>query len=318
MRQYTPQEIAEINSRYPGMEWVNGQPFTRVQVPSTEIAGYDAAGQPIDYTGAPVQLEQKLVPAETTEGGLPLWFLGAQLAGPAVASGIGALAGGGAGGGAASTAASAGPASFGGLPLAPASTLPGAMLSPSALSAPALAAGGGGMGSFLNSGLGQTLVSSGLGALTNALTPEPQQPVQPFQFSEVEGERGRLVSPENNLYNLTRTLMGLQLGLSRALEEGYTAPPMPGKLSSVNVPGLPFQLGGVGQDSNAFPTKTTPGLNFSTPDERNHLTGLLEDLLRPQVAPEVAPVPARPGGNTARSSSPLTPVSTRPARRRVR
>ena len=334
MPSYTPQEIAEINARYPGMEWINGQPFTRVQVPSSEVAGYDAQGNPIDYLGNPVEMTEQLVPAHTTEGGIPWWFLAAQAGGPAAAEGIGALFSGGAaaGGAGAGGSTAAGSTALSAPVLGTSSLVPaGASVG---LSAPAVgggaalgggaaaaggvggvgaggtaAASGGGLGGFLNSPVGQLLVGSGLGALGGLLTPDDEN--TPFKFSEVEGEKGRLVSPENSLYNLTRSLMGLQLGLSRALETGYSPQtPLPGRTSTINVPGLPFSLGGVGQN---LPPIQGPRLNATTGDGRNHMSGFLEDLLRPPTPPDLTPVRPQPGQPTS-----MTPNSNTAQPRGVR
>ncbi len=184
MAVYTPQQQAEISQRYPGMEWVNGQPYTRQAAEPTEGV--------LDYLGNPaVAPEPSLVPAHTDEGGFPWWFLAAQLAAPAVASGIGALAGAGGGGGAAAAAPSltapistAAPAvgSVGGTVLgsggvgavttgAPAlGTVGGTTFGSGALSAPAAAGGGMDWSSLLRAG-----VDMGRGALQSQVNDRTSQ-----------------------------------------------------------------------------------------------------------------------------------------------
>jgi hypothetical protein len=148
---YTPEQQAEFQRKYPNMEWINGQPYTRRPV-AQNIASYAADGTPLDYLGQPVvdTGETELVPAELTTR-FP-WEAIALMAGaPAAVAGIGALAGLGAGaaGGAAapavaggSTAAAAAPAAmYGGLPMTTA--MPAVLGGTGAgISAPAVAGGG--------------------------------------------------------------------------------------------------------------------------------------------------------------------------------
>ena len=108
---YSAAEQAQISQRYPGLEWVNGQPYTR------KYNGRDENGSPVTdpMTGQPVEDDgsYSLVPAHTDEGGIPWWMPAAMIGGPAAAQGIGALAGmvgGGAAGAGASAASSGAPA----------------------------------------------------------------------------------------------------------------------------------------------------------------------------------------------------------------
>lgn len=101
MATYTPEQQAEINRRYPTLEWVNGQPYTR---------GSASAPPPepgvLDYLGRPVEADTSdtLVPAHTTNQNFPWEFFVAQAAAPLLVAGgqagVSALANAGAGTGA--------------------------------------------------------------------------------------------------------------------------------------------------------------------------------------------------------------------------
>ena len=107
-RTYTPQEQEEISRRYPGMRWINGQPYTRQSTPSAEAASYGPNGEPLDYQGNPItDTGETWVPAHTDEGGIPWWMPAALVGAPAAAAGIQALPGLFAGGGGAGSAATA-------------------------------------------------------------------------------------------------------------------------------------------------------------------------------------------------------------------
>ena len=168
-----------------------------------------------------------------------------------------------------------------------------------------------GLGKFANSSVGQLLTKFGLDSVGGALTPEDG----PARFADLKGEKGRLLKPENAAYNHIRTLLATQLGLGRQAEAGVSLKsPMPGRTSQIDIPGLPFSLGGVGQEASQFGS-SLPGLNTSVGGQ-NQLSGLLEGLLRPpppqDLVPGGLPQPGQaPQLPTARN---LTPSNT--ARRR--
>lgn len=133
-RTYTPDDQARYTQQYPGLEWVNGQPYTRATDDTPDpMADYlGANADPALASGA----TNTLRPAELTTR-FPWEFVAAQIAAPAIASGIGALGGGGA---ASSAAPSAATSTYGGLPIT--SALPSGGASVTSLAAPG---GGGGM-----------------------------------------------------------------------------------------------------------------------------------------------------------------------------
>lgn len=181
---YTPQQMAEISQRYPGIEWVNGQPYTRQQAPSTEGV--------LDYLGNPAVAEETntLVPAHTTEGRFPWEFIAAQVALPFAVEGIGALGGLGGGGSAAAAPSLSAPVTLGAPAVgsvggtvigggglgavsagAPAvGTVGGTTLGSGALSAPTAAGGGMDWGSIVRAG-----VDMGRGALQSQVDGRTQQ-----------------------------------------------------------------------------------------------------------------------------------------------
>jgi hypothetical protein len=314
-RTYNPAEQAQINTRYPGMEWRDGNPYTKLLVPDTSE----------DYLGAnasPQGPQESMVPAHTTEQNFPWEALALMTAAPALVAGGGALAGAGSGAGAGGSGAAA--ASYGGLPVAGLGSAPtagmitslaapsvggaamgtgaaikggmaakagtGAKLSTAAKAGTAAVKGGGGVGGFMNSPLGIMLAKAGLDFGAGALSPDPYKP---FQFSEVGGEKGRLVNPDNAAYNSLRALMGLGMGVGRKLGSDVDMPPMPGQLPQVNVPGIPFSFGGSGQPASNFASKM-PGFDFSLNGE-DQLSGFYEKLLTPAPAREVlAPTASSP------------------------
>lgn len=157
-------------------------------------------------------------------------------------------------------------------------------------------AGGTGAGKgvmdFLKSDTGAGLLQSGLAMGAGMMTPDP---VQNFEFSSLDGEKGRLLSPENSHYNAMRATLGAALGIGRQSAGGVNMKSsMPGKLPSINIPGLGFDLGGVGQDAGSF-GNSYPGLDFSVPGNPNgDIISMLEGLLKPQVPKDLVPSPSKP------------------------
>ena len=141
-RVYSPEEQARYSRQYPGLEWVNGQPYTRAAADGAS----DTGG--VDYLGNQLSTPETntLRPAELTTR-IPWEFFAAQVAAPAIVSGAGALfgAGGAAGGGGAAATTGAGttlaaPVTLG----APAlGSVGGTTLGAGAITAPAAIGGGG-------------------------------------------------------------------------------------------------------------------------------------------------------------------------------
>lgn len=293
-RPYTPAEQAEISARYPNIEWVNGRPYTRVEEPASEIFSYDAQGNPLDYFGNPVQFQEQLVPANL-EDSFPWWFLAAQLAGPAAADAVGGLLTGGAAGGGSSAATSA--ASTASAAPAAATTAAAPSLSAPIMGVETLAGsgGGGGFGSWLGTALSGTgpvgtLANVGIRALGSFLSGDDDDEDEgPYRFSQVDpdSELGRFTHPQNALYNSLRSTYGLGVGLADRLSKPISLPSLPGTTQSINIPGLPFSLGGVGFDSG--PT-TLPGLDMSA------LLPFLKDLTsQPAATPAVSTAQTQAG-----------------------
>lgn len=283
-RSYTPQQQAEVNKRYPGIEWRDGNPYTK-QIQEDNGAEYLGANY------VPGEAQESLVPAHTTNQNFPWEFLVLQAAAPALVAGGGALAGGSGASGGAGAGATYGGLPVGGLGSASTAGMVSGLSAPAGLGTAAATGGGlatgggGGMGGFsgfMNSPLGMLLAKAGLDFGAGALGKDP---VQPFQFSEVGGERGRLVNPANASYNSLRALMGLGMGVGRKLGQPIDMPNMPDTTPQVNVPGIPFSFGGVGAPSSSFPSQL-PGFDFSLNGE-DQLAGFYEKLLTPPPAPEV-------------------------------
>jgi hypothetical protein len=165
---YTAEQQAEISRRFPNIEWINGEPFTRQQT-AQNIASYAPDGTPLDYLGMPVTNtgETELVPAELTER-FPWEFFALQVAAPAlVAGGSAAFGAGGAGGGGGAGATAA--AGYGGLPVGTLASAPTAgMIAPSALTAGGVTAGATGGG--IAAGTGATYGGLPVGGLSTAPT----------------------------------------------------------------------------------------------------------------------------------------------------
>lgn len=177
-------------------------------------------------------------------------------------------------------------------------------------------AGGAGKGimDFLKSDTGAGLLQSGLAMGAGAMTPDP---VQPFEFSGLEGETGRLLTPENSHYNAMRATLGAALGIGRQSAGGVNMKSsMPGKLPSINIPGLGFDLGGVGQDAGSF-ANSYPGLDFSVPGNPNgDIISMLEGLLKPQVPKSLVPSPSKPAVPAGIPQDPMKPAVQPKARMR--
>lgn len=110
---YTAAEQAEISRRYPGMQWVNGMPYTSAQDEQESDPYLGANAAPSESGG------ESLRPAHTTSQNFPWEFFLAQVAAPALvaggsAAGSAAFGGGGAGGAAGGAGATG---TFGGLPV---------------------------------------------------------------------------------------------------------------------------------------------------------------------------------------------------------
>lgn len=180
------------------------------------------------------------------------------------------------------------------------------------------AAGAGGAGKgimdFLKSDTGGGLLQSGLAMGAGAMTPDP---VQPFEFSGLEGETGRLLTPENSHYNAMRATLGAALGIGRQSAGGVNMKSsMPGKLPTINIPGLGFDLGGVGQDAGSF-ANSYPGLDFSVPGNPNgDIISMLEGLLKPQVPKSLVPSPSKPAVPAGIPQDPMKPAVQPKARMR--
>lgn len=114
MATYTPEQQAEISRRYPSLEWVNGQPYTRsgASAPPPEPGVLDYLGRPVE-----ADTSDTLVPAHTTNQNFPWEFFVAQAAAPALIAGgqagVSALGNVGAGGGAAGAGSAASGAGVG-------------------------------------------------------------------------------------------------------------------------------------------------------------------------------------------------------------
>lgn len=104
------------------------------------------------------------------------------------------------------------------------------------------------------------LIRGGFNFLAGATAPEPQERES---FAGEGGERGRLIDPRNALYTAQRGALHAGLGLARQAQGGVKLrTPMPGKTPQIDVPGVPFSLGGVGMD---IPPAELPGLDTSAP-----------------------------------------------------
>ena len=136
---------------------------------------------------------------------------------------------------------------------------------------------------FMNSPLGLLLAKAGLDFGAGALS-DPGY--QPFQFSELEGEKGRLLKPENAAYNSMRSILGLGMGVGRKLNQPQSFQ-MPGGVPSVKVPGMPFDFGGM-QGGGSI---NIPGMDFSINGE-DQLSGYFEKLLKPAVPDDILGQPA--------------------------
>ena len=155
MATYTPEQQAEISRRYPSLEWVNGQPYTRASASAPPEPGA------LDYLGQPVEADTSytLVPAHTTDQNFPWEFFVAQAAAPALIAGgqagVSALGNVGAGGGAAGAGTAATGAGTG------------------AATAGTTAAGGGMWSSILSQGL--PIAADFLGGVGQGMTDQRTQ-----------------------------------------------------------------------------------------------------------------------------------------------
>jgi len=157
----------------------------------------------------------------------------------------------------------------------------------------------GGLKEFFNSKLGLGLVGGGLDFLGNALSDDP---VQPFEFDSLEGERGRLLKPGNAAYLNSRNNLTQLLALMRAAENPAEQPNVvPGPLPSFNVPGLGFDVGGFGQPADALKSNRQT-FNFDLPNNQSG-TQFLEDLLAPPPPPDLVP-PRQPPTTTPGATAP--------------
>jgi len=162
MATYTPEQQAEISRRYPTLEWVNGQPYTRASAsaPPPEPGVLDYLGRPVE-----ADTSNTLVPAHTTDQNFPWEFFVAQAAAPALVAGgqagVSALAnaGGAAGGAGAATGAGTGAGVGAG--------------TGAGVAAGTTAAGGGMWGTILSQGL--PIAADFLGGLGQGMTDQRTQ-----------------------------------------------------------------------------------------------------------------------------------------------
>lgn len=298
MAMYTPEQQREISARYPGLQWVNGQPMTRSE--TSDAVGVDAQGNPINYLGQPATVQESLTPSHTDEGGFPWWALALATGAPAGVAGIGALAG----GAGAAGAASAAPTAAASLPMTtavPAATmaglggaaLPMTAAVPAATMAglPAAPAARGGWASLLSKVPGGrgTLTDAGaaLGSMASAST--ANRAAEDSQRLLSEQMRDRAILDRERL-NLDRGKdfrdagdQAYQQALRAALFSNFQ--PMDRSQFRTQVPDVSFIKGGIGaQGQQAMDLMNARALRT-----------LMAEEPAPLAAPDITTTPTRAG-----------------------